>query len=73
VCFSPDGTRLASASQDATVKVWDTAAGHEALSLKGHTGAVNSVCFSPDGTRLASASQDATVKVWSAATGQEAR
>ena len=71
MAFSPDGTRLASASGDGTVKVWDAATGQETLTLKGHTGAVTSVAFSPDGTRLASASWDATVKVWDAATGQE--
>jgi hypothetical protein len=66
VCFSPDGTRLASASQDQTVKVWDAHKGQEVLTLQGHTLPVLSVCFSPDGTRLASASQDQTVKVWDA-------
>jgi WD40 repeat protein/thiol-disulfide isomerase/thioredoxin len=73
VSFSPDGRRLASASQDKTVKVWDAQTGQEQLSLKGHTGDVSSVCFSPDGTRLASASYspDKTVKVWNAQTGQE--
>ncbi len=38
VAFSPDGKRLASASQDGTVKVWDAATGQEILTLKGHTG-----------------------------------
>ena len=67
----PDGKRLASASGDRTVKVWDAATGQETLTLKGHTDAVTSVAFSPDGKRLASASADRTVKVWDAATGQE--
>jgi WD40 repeat protein/serine/threonine protein kinase len=71
VAFSPDGTQLASASWDQTVKVWDAATGQETRTLKGHTGAVYSVSFSPDGTRLASASGDGTVKVWNASTGQE--
>ena len=56
MAFSPDGQRLASASHDGTVKVWDAATGQETLTLKGHTGVVSSVAFSPDGKRLASAS-----------------
>ena len=71
VAFSPDGKRLASASDDGTVKVWDVETGQETLTFKGHTGVVKSVAFSPDGKRLASASEDRTVKVWDAGTGQE--
>jgi hypothetical protein len=72
VAFSPDGTRLASASGDMTVRVWEATRGREARALRGHTDPVYSVAFSPDGTRLASASHDGTVRVWEAATGREA-
>ena len=70
VAFSPDGQRLASASADKTVKVWNAATGQKMLTLKGHTNWVHSVTFSPDGKRLASGGSDHTVKVWDAATGQ---
>jgi len=45
VAFSPDGQRLASASYDQTVKVWDARTGQECLTLKGHTGSVTGVAF----------------------------
>ncbi|KAL8364573.1 hypothetical protein RB595_003724 [Gaeumannomyces hyphopodioides] len=69
VTFSPDGQRLASASDDKTVKLWDAATGACLQTFEGHSNYVNSVAFSPDGQRLASASNDKTVKLWDAATG----
>jgi tetratricopeptide (TPR) repeat protein len=71
VAFSPDGRRLASASQDQTVRIWDSATGKELFALKGHAGIVSDVAFSPNGQRLASAGLDQTVRIWDSATGKE--
>jgi WD40 repeat protein len=71
VAFSPDGRRIASASLDGTVKVWDVATGQETRTLTGHTRVVGSVAFSPVGRRLASAGEDGTVRLWDTDTWRE--
>ena len=69
VAFSRDSTRLASASADRTVKIWDTGSGECLQTLEGHGLVVTSVAFSRDSTRLASASLDRTVKIWDVSSG----
>ncbi|KAF2820701.1 WD40 repeat-like protein [Ophiobolus disseminans] len=69
VAFSHDSMRLASASYDRTVKIWDASSGTCLQTLEGHSDAVRSVAFSHDSTRLASASDDRTVKIWDASSG----
>jgi WD40 repeat protein len=64
VAFSPDGTTIASGSQDYTIKLWEVASGQELHTFRGHTSEVNSVAFSPDGATLASGSVDGTIKLW---------
>jgi WD40 repeat protein len=63
VCFSPDGARILTGSEDLTTRVWDTRTGTPLLELKGHTATVQSVCFSPNGVQIATASADQTVRV----------
>ncbi|OLP17210.1 hypothetical protein BST81_17845 [Leptolyngbya sp. 'hensonii'] len=63
VSFSPDGSRLATASSDRTVRLW-TAQGQMIRILSGHRAEVRSVSFSPDGQTLITASFDGTAKLW---------
>jgi WD40 repeat protein/Flp pilus assembly protein TadD len=70
VGFSPDGSRILSASTDGTVKLWDAATGQELLTLRAHARGIHSAVFSPDGGRIATAGDDGTIKVWDASVGQ---
>ncbi|KKF97531.1 Vegetative incompatibility protein HET-E-1 [Ceratocystis platani] len=66
VVFSYDGQRLASGSDDKTVKIWDATSGACLQTLEGYDDRVTSVVFSYDGQRLASGSWDNTAKIWDA-------
>jgi WD40 repeat protein len=70
--WSPDSSRLATASADNTVRVWDISSGREVTVLAGHGWLVRWCAWSRDGTRIASASSDKTVRVWDINTGREA-
>ena len=70
VAFSPDGMRVATASWDSTIKLWDTTTGKELAILVGHTDGVESVSFNPDGTKIVSGSEDKTVMLWDGMTGK---
>jgi len=71
VLFSPDGTRLASASIDRTVRLWHGQTGAEIVVLQRHSDKITDVVFSPDGTRLASSSEDGIVRLWDTQKGAE--
>ena len=69
--FSPDGSRIVTASRDKAARIWDAATGKEIVVLRGHDKAVSSAAFSPDGSRIVTASWDKTARIWDAATGKE--
>ncbi|KAL5083827.1 hypothetical protein Trisim1_000871 [Trichoderma cf. simile WF8] len=69
VVCSADGQRLATASRDRTVKIWDYHTGGCLLTLKGHHKTVGSVAFSADCQKVVSSSSDGTVKIWDARVG----
>lgn len=67
VVFSPDGKQIA--SNDGTVRVWDTATGAALYMLEGHNSPVLSIAYTPDGKQLASISRDQMLRIWDMATG----
>jgi WD40 repeat protein len=66
LAFGPDGTQLASAGSDATVRVWDAQNFRPLFALRGHTDSIGGIAYSPGGDLIASVSLDRTVRIWNA-------
>ena len=64
VRFSHDGSKLATASRDMSVIIYDTSSFMILQKLTSHGGPVASVSWSPDDTKLISCSQDHKARLW---------
>ncbi|MFO0844496.1 MAG: WD40 repeat domain-containing protein [Gemmataceae bacterium] len=76
LAFSPDGTRLVSASGDNTARVWDVATGRLVATFAKHTRPIGTAVFAPDGRRaltLCGINYEPGVvgRVWEVETGRE--
>ncbi len=69
MAWTPDGTRLAVATEDGDVYLWDLARGSQRI-FRGHSEPCIRLTFSPDGELLASGSRDGTTRLWDVAQGQ---
>ncbi|KAH7148140.1 hypothetical protein DER46DRAFT_651274 [Fusarium sp. MPI-SDFR-AT-0072] len=70
VVFSHDSKKVASASSDKTIRIWDAETGECKQVLEGHSDSVYSVVFSHDLKKVASGSRDDTIRIWDAKTGE---
>jgi len=68
--FSPDGTRVVTASKDDTARVWDARTGEAITPPLPHEDDVWRASFSPDGRFVISSGRDKTARVWDAASGK---
>ena len=73
LAISPNGTVLASGSNDGTFRLWDIATGQEICCVQGHVLGIGSMAFSPDGKTLATAGRDTKIRLWNASTRKKAQ
>ena len=69
IALSPDGTTVASAAADGTIRLWNTETGKFVRKLEANWNTVHAVAFSPDGRLLASDTNH-MVRLWDQASGR---
>ena len=68
VLFHPDGQRLATASRDGVIRLWNVVDGQLLGSQATGAAIVHELAFAPDGSVLTSAQSDGSVRFWDGAT-----
>jgi cytochrome c len=63
LAVSADGSTLASASWDSSVRLWPLRSGAKRV-LQGHSQNVNGIAFAPDGKSVVSVGYDLTLRIW---------
>ena len=71
VAASPDGSILATATDDGRITLRDARSLKVKGTLRGHAGGITGLAFAPDSATLASSSTDTTVKLWDVASRTE--
>ena len=72
IAFNASGNRLASASMDGTIRLWNTQTGQTILICKrGQEGTSRVAALSPDASRIASIVGDMKLGVWDTETGRQ--
>lgn len=69
--FLPDNVRLVSGGADGILRLWDTDAGAELRSYRGHTGSVQCVVIASGGTRMISGGEDGKLILWDIESGRQ--
>ncbi len=69
LAISPDRSHIATASDDATIRIWSLADRATIHKLVGHVGPLEDIEFSPDGAHLASAGTDGNIYLWDTKSG----
>jgi WD40 repeat protein/serine/threonine protein kinase len=69
--FSPDGTKVATGTDDRVLRIWNSTDGSLLKSLYGHDFIISGVTFSPSGKTLVSCAYDGSSRLWDVESGQQ--
>jgi WD40 repeat protein/tRNA A-37 threonylcarbamoyl transferase component Bud32 len=72
IAYCSQGKKIATASNDRTVRLWDAFTGEELQVLRGHSDGVASLAFNPTATRLVTGAMDGSVRVFDLPSGDVA-